>query len=358
MFLSLNTKIKHFLFQKTRYYESNVGEKNVTRKEKLSSYKNQLVIPRRETIYKTLSVEKLKKSDIDAFVANQAVSLSPFASCGFYVSVNGGVAMLWIWDSEYELSMLEKLELSHEDTLVIPETVLYPASENLALVACISGGFEGQIWRGNSLIASRYWPKEPSHNQIRTFSKAFVQEPESKQEFTSPKMFEPSPWNEHEWSFLLQKPFLAKMVPLMAAALWLIAFGWVVARYGLLWGSYLYFEQKYLVQQEAVEDTLNNRQETLKLNQQNRALGQIATPPQLSLLYDFVNSLTTEVSDVLSWSFEASQIRIEIQVSNADTLDVSALVKNLEQLSYVESVSSRKLGTVGNKWEVIAEVDL
>jgi hypothetical protein len=356
MFLSLNTKIKQFLFQKTRFYECQVDNEVVKRKEELSYYKNQLVIPRGKSVFKVFSVGELKAADIEAFVANQAVSLSPFASFGFHVSIKNDSAMLWVWDSEYELGLMEEFGLNHNDTQIVPETVLYPIQSKASLVSCICGGYEGQIWQNETLVASRYWLKKPNANQLRAFYSSFEVSSAATTNHFNPENFTVFPWNEKQWSFLLNKEFLTSATPLIGVSVLVFLLGWQLTRYAVLLGALSLKESEIEYMQGAVESTLSTRQKALKLNQENNAINSIVVKPQLKYLDEISRKLTDEVEEFYSWSYQNNTIEIVLGVADSESLDVATLVRNLEELLYVKSVSARRLGTTGNRWEVTVEV--
>ena len=108
--------------------------------------------------------------------------------------------------------------------------------------------------------------------------------------------------------------------------------------------------------QGAVESTLSTRQKALKLNQENNAINSIVVKPQLKYLDEISRKLTDEVEEFYSWSYQNNTIEIVLGVADSESLDVATLVRNLEELLYVKSVSARRLGTTGNRWEVTVEV--
>lgn len=358
MFQSLSTKIKQFLFDKSRCFASERDGVVEEKKEALSYYKNQLVIPRSKAVYKTISVESIKKADLQAYIANQVIGLSPFESSGFYVRFRNSIAMLWLWDSEYELEQLAKFNLSYSDTDIFPETVLYSKDNDVSLISCRLGGYEGQIWRNGILIGSRYWAKKPSEHQLAAFVRTFSFDINHSVNMLSPSDFSILPWYEKQWSFLVEREFAEKAVPNFLSCLLFLFLGWQAARLAVLSGIYSLKESELESKQVAVETTLDSRQKALTLNQQTTTLNSKVDQPQMALLYGFVNKLTDDVADIRAWRFREGELRVEIALVDKDSLDVASLVSNLEDLEYVSSVSVRRLGNVGNRWEIQAEISL
>ena len=51
----------------------------------------------------------------------------------------------------------------------IPESLLYPSMSNGSRLIKNMSGFEGQVWKDEALIASRWWQNEPSHEVWNKF---------------------------------------------------------------------------------------------------------------------------------------------------------------------------------------------
>ena len=356
----LNTKIKRFLFDKRRCYVAQAADAEVAHDERLTYYKNQLIIPRARAVYKTFSISAIQKKDLRAYVASQVVALSPFASSGFYVCYHNNTAMLWIWDSDHELGLLEKFSLSYAETVVLPETVLYSfatSNSSTILVNCKLGGYEGQIWRDGILVGSRYWPQKPSSSQLNSFLRANNIASDITIDEPSVDDFNVFPWFEKQWTFLFKREFLDGVVPVILASCLFAFLGWQLAQYTTLSMLNSIRESQLTEQQRAVEATLNSRQQALQLNQQNNTLSSKVSQPQMLLLYEVATKLTDEITEIRAWRYQTNELRLEVTVSKSEVLDVATLVGNLEQLSYIQSVSARRLGTLGNRWEIAAEVN-
>ena len=73
-------------------------------------------------------------------------------------------ATIWSWDK----AEIEALSGSRE-TRAIPEPLLrMPGGDGARLIQAIDG-YDGEVWVGGNLIASRWWPKEPNEIEWREF---------------------------------------------------------------------------------------------------------------------------------------------------------------------------------------------
>jgi hypothetical protein len=90
---------------------------------------------------------------------------SPFKDPDIRLVWSGGRVGIWSWPK----NILEPLAGAEVD--IVPESLLDPVAEGEVLRRR-DGGFEGQVWQGGQLAASRWWDHEPDEAQWRRFVRA------------------------------------------------------------------------------------------------------------------------------------------------------------------------------------------
>ncbi|HXF45981.1 MAG TPA: hypothetical protein VNK91_07665 [Burkholderiaceae bacterium] len=101
----------------------------------------------------------------------QLRQLSPFAETGAYLVASKTRATVWYWDNAEVERAAASQGLNTEDLWVVPETLMYsPAIDGLRLVAC-ADGVEAQRWEGGVIVASQWWPHEPSPAEWSLFAR-------------------------------------------------------------------------------------------------------------------------------------------------------------------------------------------
>jgi hypothetical protein len=105
------------------------------------------------------SVPKPQRSQA---LALQIRQWAPFANTGCYLLWDQDHAQVWAWDADRAANAMAAKQLKPGSATVVPETLLHQRrSQGVYLLACLDG-FEGQVWRDHSLIASRWWPGMPN----------------------------------------------------------------------------------------------------------------------------------------------------------------------------------------------------
>jgi hypothetical protein len=100
----------------------------------------------------------------------EALSASAFADPGIYVTIDPDVGVLnvWTWDRD-----LVETKSGESSRFVVPETLLHQPVEGFALRRCLDG-VEGQLWRKDVLVGSRWWIEPPSDRDWETFYRSMA----------------------------------------------------------------------------------------------------------------------------------------------------------------------------------------
>jgi hypothetical protein len=97
---------------------------------------------------------------------------SPYVSTGFAAHWSGTRACVYAWDSAKVAAAITAAGLSPTRCTVWPETFIRePLQEGIRLAA-MTDGYEGQVWRDDMPIATRWWPEPPPMQEWTMFLRA------------------------------------------------------------------------------------------------------------------------------------------------------------------------------------------
>jgi hypothetical protein len=131
-----------------------------------------LVIARARCRFGRFDLSRLPESKRSAALHLQVQGWSPFAQPdGVVAWTPAGEALVWCWDGAELQAAWQARAGSAPMPRAVPETCLYPAfDEGVRLQAC-QQGFEAQSWRAGQLLASRWWPAQPSPAELLSFQR-------------------------------------------------------------------------------------------------------------------------------------------------------------------------------------------
>ncbi len=86
---------------------------------------------------------------------------SPFPATGFSAQWVGNKASVYAWDAAQIASALAAAGVDATRATIWPETFFRPAQADGPVLAAMSDGVEGQVWRRGLLVATRWWPEAP-----------------------------------------------------------------------------------------------------------------------------------------------------------------------------------------------------
>lgn len=99
----------------------------------------------------------------------QALAWRPFDNCAFALALRGDSGMALAWDDERARQNLLDAGCEPLRCRLVPEPMLRQAGSDGARLLRCTEGFEGQVWRGGWLCASRWWPAAPDAQEWRLF---------------------------------------------------------------------------------------------------------------------------------------------------------------------------------------------
>jgi hypothetical protein len=121
--------------------------------------------------FKSFPLSEIPKNQRTAALRMLIKQWCPYSSAGTCVVINDDTAMVWMWDKERTTADIAQAGLQGTRTKVIPETLLVPQlNSGLRLIATLEG-VEGQLWKSNTLAASRWWPAAPGADEWLAFQR-------------------------------------------------------------------------------------------------------------------------------------------------------------------------------------------
>ena len=126
----------------------------------LKAWAPTLLIPRKLCVFESLPCAGLAWREQRRFAAAQARRLAPFASTGSSAVIRKGRLMLWLWDSQELLQLLEPLKLKLGDWRLVAESVYgeAPQAQGEQRRSCMNGEdlwqLEDQAVVGSTWLAS------------------------------------------------------------------------------------------------------------------------------------------------------------------------------------------------------------
>lgn len=150
----------------------------------------QWVVPRARCHYRRLDLSQLPPRQREAAARVAARRHDPVADAEHCIAWNGGHAHLWIWPPGDDFRL-------PTDQAWLPESLLRaPPADDGARVLRQVEGYEGQIWRGGELAASRWWPQAPDPKQWVQFLRASGMAPDARARVPEPESL---PWSSAPW---------------------------------------------------------------------------------------------------------------------------------------------------------------
>jgi hypothetical protein len=108
----------------------------------------------------------------EAALRLKVLEWSPFQDPGMLVDWHADRAGVWVWDRQAIDDAIRAAGETPRRIRVLPDsTIVEPATDGVRLVAGLEG-LEGQVWRNETLIASRWWPSSPNGSEWLRFQRA------------------------------------------------------------------------------------------------------------------------------------------------------------------------------------------
>ncbi|MGE5093852.1 MAG: hypothetical protein ACM3SO_01855 [Betaproteobacteria bacterium] len=277
-------------------------------------------------------------------LALQIRELSPYAATGRYFATSGDDALVWMWDERKSAEAMEQHGINPRRVRVLPETVLQPPLEDgLALRSCLDG-FEGQLWQGGDLAASRWWPRMPQPAEWLAFQRdAGV--PHERQAAAVP---EPgtTPWLDRPWAASESIDRVSR-TQARGESLAIILTGAALALATTWFGTSLVKLHQVKIERQARLAELEQkaapvreaRMRALEASSRATALQSLTTyADQLSLMAAISERLPQNGTTMQAWDFRDGKLKVTLAAPSA--IESSVYVKSLEASGAFQNVQA------------------
>lgn len=271
---------------------------------------------------------------------------APFHAAGHATFWSGHRACVYAWDEAKVGAAIAAAGLDRGKCMIVPETFLRtPAGDGVRLVPCIDG-FEGQVWSGGLLLATRWWAQPPTAAEWSAFIRVARREPlraDLGRPTPSDAPFQDAPWAMRrdlleDARSLLDTPHyraaaaaLALAVPVFLGAKW----AGVAAA-----SAELQLELNRLL--TASEPVRAQRDATLaNLDRVDRLIALEPFPAQFDALAQAFALLDGLGVKIIDWTYDTGVIEMSIQ-GEAD-LDATRFIELFERDPLFTEVSARTL---------------
>lgn len=136
------------------------------------SFKPILQIGRDHCRYFSCDFSHVPKSKRRLALGNEVELRSSWEAPEYRVSWEGGVAQVWMWDSQSVLSMCDSLGVGGSNVLHLPESAFLPKFHAGLYLVSLSSGYDLQYWKDGVLRASQWYSNEPRVHQQRRFARS------------------------------------------------------------------------------------------------------------------------------------------------------------------------------------------
>lgn len=269
---------------------------------------------------------------------------STYSNTGLYVVWNHGDALVWAWDADRITAELNENKLDAKRVKIIPETLLaQPYDDAVCVIACMDG-FEGQIWQGDSLLASRWWPSVPESAEWSSFQRNAGLLPE-RQLQTVPAPIA-SVWQDHPWgkaasmgnTFGLDGKYEIWAIAVVTAALALATFWYAMQLVKLHQAHETRVAELKLLEQQA-EPVREMRGQALVALARVKTLQTLALyPDQLSLMAKVAEILLKEAAYLKEWEYLGGKLKLV--VTSPNKLVSSDYVRSFQAEEIFENVQA------------------
>lgn len=274
----------------------------------------------------------------------QVQDWAPFRNAGLYVIWQGAQALVWAWRTEAVATAMAAEGVDRERIEALPETVLQPrpAVDGSRLVACLEG-FEGQVWNGGVLLASRWWPTEPDATQWRVFERDAGLQPDDQGAAALAVQsvgLASEPWQRSQ--SLDQGASTASRRERWAVQGAAVALAAMTFWYGAQLVKLSRAKERIAIEQQELlrqaQPLLAARGEALEAMSRLRALHGITAryPEQVVLMAKVAEAMPRDGTFLKAWDFADNKLKV--QISSAGAVQTSEWIRRFESLGPFRNV--------------------
>lgn len=269
---------------------------------------------------------------------------SPFRTTGTYTIWRDGEAMVYAWDAELLTSSVQAQGMAPASVQVIPETLLHSVAQDGSRLQSCLDGFEGQAWRNQTLVASRWWPRLPNAAEWSAFERDAGLGPDEQSALPTAAQagWLESPWARNELGG--ERPAAMYRNERFAVAAGIIILALTTSWYAVT-------VAKLTLARDGLVRELNELQQRARPIQEARsqaldALAKVsalqsvmAHPDQLSVMAKAAERLAPTGAVLKEWDYRSGKLKITLAVG-AKAAASSDYVKAFQQEGLFENVQA------------------
>lgn len=274
-----------------------------------------------------------------------AKSRTPFPDPQVHLDFRDGVVGVWSWPSS------AVADLRSADTTIIPETLTRTPAEGAVLAPCVEG-VEGIIWKNGSIVASRWWPQDPTKHQWAQFVRSHPEQPLSNTSVTA----EPNAAARSPAAMLAALGRISIRDLLAAGALLILAPTlFLTATTARQWVQIMDLEQRLDEVQVTSGEILDARTQFVNsvttLSTYSQALGQAHPAEMLAIFSEAADGFEAELMN-----FRADESALTIVLRGTADLPLPELVSSLESNPNLSNVLLEPTNRPGD-WRISATIN-
>ncbi len=272
--------------------------------------------------YRVLDFAEVPRSKRVAALRLQLSQFAPFAEPGYAVAWEGAAAQVWCWDDAKLREATRGADVLSSRIRIVPEPLYFlPLTDGPRLLK-VTEGYEGQVWKGNTLVRSRFWMTQPAVPEWIAFQRDAGILPDQQQPHPAAL--------ERE---LLAQPYTRADIGLYAATglslaepvllfVLIAALGtssaWYLTRYWKISSRSDQLTAQFKSLESIAAPVLAARERAIDNQVFASQLARIsAFPDQLSLLAAFASAFNSDGVVLRDWNFNLGKLRATVAFPNA-----------------------------------------
>ncbi len=273
--------------------------------------------------------------------------------------------MIWGWDAELVEAAMSAKKLDIKRTNIIPETLLNQRQEQgVHLVTCMDG-VEGQVWRNNSLINSRWWSKLPSYDDWMNFQRDAGIQPDrqiDKVPTPNPQYYGQTPWGRSVANDM--SPVFGEKLEL-----WLVITIFLCLYMATIWQGSKWFKLQTANSEAGREFEVLSQQSAPILEARGNALESLGRlnllqsldpyPEQIALMARVTEVLPKDGVHLKEWDFQNGKLKIQFSSPNKFiSSDYIKVFQSLGVFKNVQAVSANDPNNLILSMDVLFKADI
>jgi hypothetical protein len=301
------------------------------------------VLARALVHYKSFALADIPRNQRIAALRMQIRQWSPYAAAGTCVVIEHDTAMVWLWDKSRINAAIAAAGLQPARVKTIPETLLVPQLNNGLRLLKTLDGIEAQVWKSNSLAASRWWPELPANDEWL----AFQRDAGLVEHVVLPTVAQSPPLLAESWARIASLDEYRALDSRVERLVYV--FGIALMGIATLWyGVHIAKSNAALNSKKAELAALNDKAQPViaarseaqaVLLRVNALLATDAYPNQLQLMAKVAEALPRNGTHVREWNFQGSKLKMLISVPDP-AVQSSGLVSALQAAGPFNNVRS------------------